>query len=177
MSGENELSDDEILQEELGKLGMLGGSLGGVFGGALSTNLGDGVAGDGLGVVGGFLGGGAGGRLGAHWAAKRLPTHTAAREVELPLNPEAALRLSLTTLTTLGKLVRDRSDDPVPALSGVISGPGLLHINPAVVTIQIAKASETATTLRISAAAKEGLIKQNTAAKAVARVVATLTSL
>jgi hypothetical protein len=148
------INDDDILVRELGKVGgfLLGRSP--------------------VGKVVGF-----GGSFGARFAAKFLPTETYSEKLALKISPELALKHGFSVLTKLGKLQTDSDyKPPHPSLKAVV-GSGFMNLNPAVVCLEIQEANSTGCVLTISAAAKEGLIKQHTAAKAVQRVVSTLREL
>lgn len=110
-----------------------------------------------------------GGRHGAEWSAKRLKTETA-REV-IDIAPAEQQRV-LATLAddasnaagSFGRL--DSQDDAVVTLRGIV-GSGVGSLNPAYVIIVVDAQSST---IGIAAHAKEGLIKQRTAQKAIAKV-------
>jgi len=144
-------SDDDILTNELGKVGELGGVMGKAAG--------------------------LGGSLGARFAAKFLPTETYSEKVSLKLAPEKALKLGYSVLAKLGKLqAEDSIKPPYPFLKAVV-GSGFLNMNPAVVYLEILEGDSAGCEVTITAAAKEGLIKQRTAAKAVQRVLSKLRDL
>jgi hypothetical protein len=145
--------DDDILARELGKLGELGAKLGGLTSGRF------GVA--------------KAGALGAQFAAKFLPTETYTEKLALKIAPERALKLGFSVLAKLGELQSAESKPSYPLLKAVI-GSGFLKMNPAVVYLEILEGDSTGCEVTITAAAKEGLIKQQTAAKAVQRVVSAL---
>ena len=142
-------SDDDVLAREISKVGKLGGSLGGRLSGAAAS-------------------------LGARFAAKFLPTETYTEKLVLEIAPEQALKLGFSVLTRLGKLQTEEDiKSPYPMLKAVV-GSGFLNMNPAIVYLEIPEGDSTGCKLTITAAAKEGLIKQHTASKAVQRVVSGL---
>jgi rhomboid protease GluP len=113
----------------------------------------------------------AGGWLGAGFAAQFLPTETHTEKLALKIAPEKALKLGFAALTKLGKLTEeDINPPPYPMLSAVVWS-GFLNMNPAIVHLEIHKGDSTECELTITASAKEGLIKQHAASKAVQRVV------
>jgi len=147
------LRDDDILARELAKLGGLGGAFGG---GSLA---------------------GLGGSIGAKFAARYLPTETRTVKIALNATPEEAIQLGFFVLTKLGKLLGEGYDgSPYPLLRAVV-GSGYLNMNPAVVYLEILEGSSDTCEVTITAAAKEGLIKQRTADKAIQRVASELTRL
>ncbi len=148
-------SDDDILSRELGKTAEFGAKLGGILSGVEEA----------VGTAASF---------GAQFTAKYLPTESFAEKVALKITPEKALKLGFSVLTKLGKLQTEEDvKAPYPLLKAVI-GSGFLNMNPAVVYLEILEADSTSCVVTITAAAKEGLIKQHTAAKAVQRVVSGL---
>jgi hypothetical protein len=70
----------------------------------------------------------------------------------------------------------DSDDSPYPLLKAAV-GSGFLNMNPAVVLLEILEASSDACEITITAAAKEGLIKQNTAEKVIQRIASEITTL
>lgn len=136
------LSDEEILARELAKLGSFGG-------GSLA---------------------GLGGSFGAKFAAKFLPTETKSEKLAIKATPERAIQLGFSALTRLGRLQGGESDgSPYPLLKAVM-GSGFLNMNPAVVFLEILEGSSDTCEVTITSAAKEGLIKQHTAEKAIQRI-------
>jgi hypothetical protein len=106
-------------------------------------------------------------------AAQFLPTETCSEKLALGIAPEKALKSGLAVLTKLGKLRTEEDvQSPYPTLRAVI-GSGFLNMNPAIVCLEILKGDSSGCELSITAAAKEGIIKQHTASKAVQRVVST----
>jgi hypothetical protein len=142
-------SDDDILARELAKLGGLGG-------GSLT---------------------GLGGSFGAKLAAKFLPTETKSEKLAIKATPERATRLGFSALTRVGKLHGEESEgSPRPLLKAVV-GSGFLNMNPTVVFVEILEGSSDTCEITITAAAKEGLIKQHAAEKAIQRIASEITKL
>lgn len=148
-------STDGILERELAKLGRNSGALGGLAGAGLA----------------GAAGGGLGGGTGAAWAARRLPSRGAEVTVEVPMNPRAALTAAFRALSTVGEIVADEVTPDEPVLRAVV-GAGTLGLNPAVIELSVEAISEAEAKITVRATAKEGLIKQHTAEKALQRVLA-----
>ncbi|WP_172170886.1 hypothetical protein [Brevibacterium sp. CT2-23B] len=103
------------------------------------------------------------GRLGAEWSAKRLKTETHHAVIEVP--PDETERV-LNQVTQLVSAHIPATDDPVVTIRGVI-GSGFASMNPAYVIVVLDRREST---LGIAAHAKEGLIKQRTAQKAVTKI-------
>jgi hypothetical protein len=142
-------NDDDILARELGKIGELGGTLGGLLPKAAG--------------IGAFLG--------ARFAASFLPTETYAEKVPLAIGTEKALELGFSVLTKLGVMQQTETNTnaPYPLLRAVVKS-GFLNMNPAIVYLEILQGDAASCEITITAAAKEGLIKQRTSEKAVRRV-------
>lgn len=91
--------------------------------------------------------------------AKRLPIISAYAELEN--NMENSFSLCLSALNLMGSVI-DSNEDKKIILA--ICGSGFANMNPAVIAISISDE-----TILIGSAAKEGLIKQHTAEKAIER--------
>jgi hypothetical protein len=154
--------EDDLLARELGKVGASGGK----FGGGI---LGDAV----LGAAGGI-----GGFLGANLAARFLPTERFQLEVKLRADPRIVLAKAYAFLSSKGRVTdsEELRESPYPTISGVI-GSGFFNMNPAIVHAEIVAIEGETCTLILTGAAKEGLIKQRTAEKAVNRVAEALAAL
>jgi len=131
---------------------------------------------DGLGDVGASagrrVGPGArlGGRLGARIGAALLPVRHHEQELELlALAPEAAAQLASEVLAHHGHTVWSCEELGGHRVRGLI-GSGALNMNPAVVDVHVRPGGR----LLVHAAAKEGVIPQRTAQKAVRRVIESL---
>jgi hypothetical protein len=146
---------DDILGEELGKLGELGGKIGGLLSGKTGSS---------------------GGSHAVKLTAKFLPTETSSEKLVLKIGAEKALKLGYSVLLKMGELKTDDGPKaPYPMLRAVVSS-GFLNMNPAVVYLEILEGDESGCEVTVTAAAKEGLIRQHTAAKALQRVVTALRS-
>lgn len=95
------------------------------------------------------------------------------RNIEVSVSPDAATVLSevASLFENEGRIVRDSEagTSPYPRISGVL-GSGFLKMNPTLVHVEVVGVTEDACTLLVSGAAKEGLIKQRSAQKAVVRI-------
>ncbi len=146
---------DELLADELGKLGQLGAAIGNRLSGHSSQDK----------------AAASGGSLGARLTAQFLPTETRIERIGLPMPPERALRLGHAVLSKLGSLQPEAAEAaPYPMLKAVVKS-GFLNMNPAIVYFEILDGDDQRCEVTLTAAAKEGLIKQQSAAKAIARVL------
>ena len=148
------MNKDQILRRELAKIGAIGGGAGGLIGGILTAGA-----------------GALGGASGAWITSRFLPVESCSSSLVLPCDAQRALPIIVNSLAGLGRL-QDTSEIETanPTLAAVI-GSGFLKMNPCVVTVEILSSSENETAAVVCGGAKEGLIKQRTAEKAVARVI------
>ncbi len=139
---------DDILARELGKFGSLGGKIGGGAAGAV------------------------GGSLGASLAARFLPTEQYQQQVNVSQDVATTLTKLAAFLSNEGRIANDSEAgmSKYPKISGVL-GSGFLNMNPTLVHVEVIGVDNDSCTLLVSGAAKEGLIKQRSAQKAVIRVV------
>jgi hypothetical protein len=139
---------DEMLARELAKVGSLGGKIGGGAAGAL------------------------GGSLGATFAARFLPTEQYQQQVSVSRNVATTLTKVVSFLASEGRIANDgeAGTSQYPKVSGIL-GSGLLNMNPTLVHVEVIGVDNDSCTLLVSGAAKEGLIKQRSAQKAVVRIV------
>lgn len=139
---------DDLLARELGKAGSLGGKIGG-------------------GAAGAF-----GGSLGASLAARFLSTEQYQQQVSVSRDVATILAQLYSFFATQGRIADERgaSTSQFPKISSVV-GSGFLRMNPTVVHVEVVFVDKGSCTLLVSGAAKEGLIKQRSAEKAVNRVV------
>jgi hypothetical protein len=152
--------EDDLLARELGKAGASGGAF---------ASFGNPVTG---------IPSAAGGYLGASLAARFLPTERHQLELDLHADPQTVLRKAYALLSSAGRVSdsREVSASPNPGISGVV-GSGFLNMNPAVVHMEIVAIESGRCRVLLTGAAKEGLIKQRTAEKAVNRLAAALNML
>lgn len=144
-------SDDNILEQEIGKVGALGGKLGGAISGV--GNLGS-LAGN----IGGIVG------------AKLLPT----QEFEMTIKVAAHMASVVSALTGVlasdGQVLGSEPNGETVTVKGLVHS-GFFNMNPAILIACVEQAGTDATTIVITGKAKEGLIKQHTAEKAARRIV------
>lgn len=147
--------EDDLLARELGKVGSSGGKLGGGI-------LGDSIAG---------VAGGIGGFLGASLAAQFLPTERYQSKLKLHANPQMVLAKVYAFISSKGHITdsEELRESPYPTVSGVI-GSGFFNMNPAIVHAEIIGIDGEICSVILTGAAKEGLIKQHTAEKAINRL-------
>jgi hypothetical protein len=125
----------------------------------------------GLGALGCALGGASGAGAGAAWAAKRLKTETAADTRRFDPRRSGDVLASLSRLLECApEYQRPDGQDGTATLRGVI-GSGFGRMNP---TYILAVVDTAGGSVGIAAHAKEGVIKQRSAEKAVQRVIAEL---
>lgn len=139
---------EDLLARELGKVGSLGGKIGGGAAGAI------------------------GGSLGASFAARFLPTEQCQQQVGVSLDVATALTKLTSFLENEGRVANDSEagTSQYPKISGVL-GSGFLNMNPTLVHVEVIGVDNDSCLLLVSGAAKEGLIKQRSAQKAVNRIV------
>jgi len=110
----------------------------------------------------------AGARLGAEWAAKRLKSERHDRSIAYMVDIDTACEDVYEILSGMGEII-ETSDEPL-GIAAVV-GSGFLNMNPTIVTATFAPEDEGATAIHLSAVAKEGLIKQKSAEKAITRLI------
>ena len=139
---------DDILIRELGKVGSLGGKICGGVTGAI------------------------GGSLGASLAARFLPTEQYQQQVSISRDVATALTKLASFLEIEGRIANDSEagTSQYPKISGIL-GSGFLKMNPTMVHVEVIVVENDSCLLLVSGAAKEGLIKQRSAQKAVNRIV------
>jgi len=117
-----------------------------------------------LGKLVGFFAG-----FGVRAAARTLPTEEYETTLELKANTEAATALVTRTLQSIGKLSNDFSSSNQASTISAIVGSGQMNLNPTIVHVTLNELSEDSCRVSIRGLAKEGLIKQQSAIKAVER--------
>jgi hypothetical protein len=149
--------EDELLARELGKLGASGAKIGSQLAGVPD------------------LAGSLSGSFAASFAAKFLPTERHQIQIELKANPKTVLAKVYSFFASNGRVADDEEagDSPYPKISGVV-GSGFFKMNPTVIHAEITAVEDDTCTLLATGAAKEGLIKQRTAEKAVKRLADSL---
>ncbi len=144
---------NKILEQHLGKIGEEAGAVGGSIGGGPF----------------GRSGGASGGKSGATRAAKKLKTFDFKDKIEYNYPITDAISNSYNIVANLPNLIEiievDANTD-IPYLSAVV-GSGFGQMNPTIICLEYVSGNAASTTISISASAKEGLIKQKSAQKAV----------
>ena len=146
---------DKFLENEIGNVGFKSGLIGGLIGGGLP----------------GGIGGAKGGKLGASWAASKLPTDEVRDKITLEENLRTSMITVVEALSSIGTIINRSKDMDCPVVSGWC-GSGFANMNPAIICVEFKQINNTQTGLYIFAYAKEGLIKQKTALKAIAKLKA-----
>ena len=118
-----------------------------------------------IGKLAGFVGG-----FGARFAARSLPVEESFDSMAVDAGKgdvEAALR---EILGSIGKPTAEfASETPAGSISAIV-GSGNMNLNPTIVHVQVVESSPSTTNVSLRALAKEGLIKQHSAARAVERI-------
>jgi hypothetical protein len=144
-------NDDDILAQELGRVGAFGGSLGAGHPGKL------------------------GGRIGGIVGAKLLSPQE--HEITILVQATAAAVVSRLTdiLATEGMVLSSEAGREAVEVKGLVYS-GFLNMNPAILIAHLEQIGPDTTSLRITGKAKEGLIKQHTAEKAARHIADALLS-
>jgi hypothetical protein len=154
-------SPEDLLSKELAKLTGLSSGVGRLLSGHTDGVLEAGLAGS----------------LGAQLGERFLPTEQYCEKLAMPMSPEKALKRGYSILAKMGALEEQSgAQAPYPFLKAVVRS-GFLKMNPAVVFFEILDADASSCEVTVTAAAKEGLVKQQTAQKAVQSVIAALKAL
>lgn len=104
---------------------------------------------------------------GVDFASRFLSTETFIESLRIEAEAEKVLQSVFRILTSMGQITDEFAESSgSPRLSAIV-GSGFLQLNPAVVHVQVVPAGEHSSDVSIIAVAKEGLIKQHTAEKAV----------
>jgi len=147
--------DDDLLAQELGKIGGLAGEVVGILHG-VGTMSGTPIS------------------LSVQAVTRFLPTEIFSEQLLLNVPADKALRLGFAILSRLGELQKKGTEDaPYPFLKAVVKA-GFFNMNPSVIYFEILQGDSSSCTVTLTGAAKEGLIKQKIAEKAVQRVMTDL---
>jgi hypothetical protein len=109
------------------------------------------------------------GRWAVKRAARSLPTETRSETMTLTQSAEVVRERAHVALSKLGRLIIDDETGRAGQLAAVI-GAGSMKLNRAVVNLRITGTNSAECSVEIEASAKEGLIKQHTAADAIIQV-------
>lgn len=153
-----EINQDTILEKEIAKAGYKGGVIGGFIGGGLFS----------------AISGGLGGKMGASWAASKLKTDEVHDTISLSKDMKDSIAFVLQALSAMGTIMDASQYSDYPVISACC-GSGYGNMNPAVLCVEFIQNGNGQTDLHISGYAKEGLIKQKTAIKAITRLKEMLT--
>ncbi|MGW2491723.1 hypothetical protein ACWCV9_31510 [Streptomyces sp. NPDC001606] len=153
----DEAGEDELLLAAMMQLGARGGRLGATAGGALTGVHGTGGA--------GARGGARGAARGFRWTKKDVGTG----QLRLPGPVAAASHLVHRTLAGAGTLTGAEAHADGGVTVRAVIGVGIGGMNPAVVTAVVTADTEGAL-VDLRAAAREGLIRQHPADKALAKI-------
>lgn len=153
---------DDVLARELGKVGAASGKIAESVGGKIGLPT--------SGVIASH-----GASFGGRAAAKFLPTEKHQVELIIRSDPRLVLTKTLAFLSSNGRVTESEElgESEFPTVSGVI-GSGFLNKNPTILSTTITAITDDSCTVVVSGAAREGLIKQRSAAKAVDRLVTAL---
>ena len=154
-SGDPSIETDEILRRELGKLGAASAEIGSTIAGGDTERAADGA------------------RRGVDWAMRHVADEVYEASVDFPGEPAETVKRCYDTLSRLGRLTDSDKELDHPRLQAVIRS-GFARLNPAVVQIDVQPTAGDTSHVTVRATAKEGLIRQRTAEKAVTRVVSAL---
>ena len=108
--------------------------------------------------------------VGVRRAVRRLETDTFEAVVEVNADLAKATMVFSDAVARLGHLTERQNGGREPTVAGVVGG-GFFNANPAVVRVRLTPLSDGRCTASVTAYAKEGLIRQRTAEKAVRRVL------
>ena len=125
-----------------------------------------------LGKVGSFAGSSA--ARGASFAARYLPTETFSESFRIQADADHIRKTTIRILSGMGRISDEMDHQSLPAIILAVVGSGFFKMNPTSVQVQVVSSGESDSDVIISAAAKEGLIKQRSAEKAVRRIRAAL---
>lgn len=151
---------NDLLAKELAKLAALGSSVGQFLSGADDAgHLAENAT-----------------SMGVRFAMKFMPTERYTEKLLLTMPPDKALKIGYSVLSKMGALQKQDEQSSYPFLTAVI-GSGMMNLNPAVVYFEILEATDSQCEITLTGAAKEGLIKQHTAEKAVKRIAGEIRNL
>lgn len=123
-----------------------------------------------IGKLGGIFGGG----FGARFAAKRLPVEDCDASITIDADKEDVRTSLCEILEDVGKLTNEFASESAADLISVIMGSGHLNLNPTIVHVRLDEGLQGSTVLSVRAIAKEGLVKQHSARRAIENIGAHL---
>jgi hypothetical protein len=112
-----------------------------------------------------------GGRFGARLAARRLPVEEHETAIAIAVSADQIRPDVCEILQSVGKLTDEFAAENDRESASAIVGSGHLNLNPTIVHVNLSNLSDGVTQLSIRALAKEGLVKQQSAKRAVERIV------
>ena len=112
-------------------------------------------------IIGGF---------GARIVARRLPVEEIKDLLVIPFPISNVRAKVFSVLHSVGTITDEFvAERPIDTISAIV-GSGNMNLNPTIVHVRITQSSDTSTTLSFQALAKEGLIKQQSAKRAIERI-------
>lgn len=158
MSEEHTASEEsfvinKILEKELEKVGCKNATLGEFDNSELLSNIDDVFAGN----------------SGASFAIRKLKIDKVQDKISLQKNLKESMTLIFQALSSIGIIIDASKYTDYPVLSACC-GSGYANMNPAIICVEFLQTDDNKTDLYISAYAKEGLIKQKTAKKAILKL-------
>ncbi len=119
----------------------------------------------------GAMAGGVHGASGAAYAVKLTRKDVRTSVEEFPGTAKATYNKVRNLFAELGELVGEEAHGDGSFAIRVLIGSGYGGLNPAVVTAEVTSNSQTSTQVSMRAAAREGLIKQRSADKALTKII------
>ncbi|WP_239616832.1 hypothetical protein [Cohnella mopanensis] len=150
----DESIQDQILINELGKIGEVSGAIAGMLTGSSLNIISQSIS----------------GKLGARWGAKLLKSIGYNDKLLYHQDVQSAMENVAKILARNGKLIDTSELLTTPHLTAVI-GSGAGNMNPTIVCVEFIPISPNSTSINIYGTAKEGLIKQRSAEKAVKKII------
>lgn len=154
-----DIKNDNILEREVGKAGSKGGAIGGFIGGGLLS----------------AISGSYGGNLGAIWAANNMKTDEVHDKITLQKDLTTSMKAVSNALSSMGTII-DASQYTEHLVVSACCGSGFFNMNPAIICVEFLQIGNAQMELYVSGYAKEGLIKQKTAIKAIKKLKAIISN-
>jgi hypothetical protein len=118
-----------------------------------------------IGKLAGFFGG-----FGARFMAKRLPVEECEASIIVAANVDDVRASVYEALNSAGRLTDAFASQATGDRLSAIVGSGYMNLNPTIVHVGLTESSQASTRISVRAIAKEGVVKQHSAAKAVERI-------